>query len=206
MPYDHYLRWLGTTSGGFGISIDYYFNNDDERISMSTTITALTDLTNLQFLRSLDPDPDVNTYGSYDTVNGRGYDANTDGDFDDPSDLKPEDWVHSEGTSTGLTIGLWTNSGHTHNTGVSNYWREDPAFYLAGTDDGNGDYTIGLAFDFGDLANGNSVTFDYTYVMGESLGTVDIPTDPIPEPATMLLLGSGLVGLAGFRRKKNLKK
>jgi hypothetical protein len=35
----------------------------------------------------------------------------------------------------------------------------------------------------------------------EFTGTGPVPA-PAPEPATMLLLGSGLVGLAGFRRKK----
>ena len=33
------------------------------------------------------------------------------------------------------------------------------------------------------------------------IANIGAPIEPIPEPTTIILLGSGLVGLAGFRRK-----
>ncbi len=45
-----------------------------------------------------------------------------------------------------------------------------------------------------------SLGFDYDFVMA-----VNGDVAPIPEPATMLLLGTGLVGVAGAARRKKKK-
>jgi hypothetical protein len=56
------------------------------------------------------------------------------------------------------------------------------------------------------LITGDKIAFHWGETCANDVIEGSVPNAPVPEPATMLLFGSGLVGLAGFGKRKLLKK
>ncbi len=176
--------------GLLGVTNTYSIATIGERsvINVTTTLTnyGTSSLTDLAFLFAIDPDPDANVYSVFDTDNK----------------ILSDDQVCASGLKTGETLCLYTDSDYAHKAGVKSDWNWftlDPADFLSGVNAGNGDHVIGLGFALGDLAGGGSLDFSLSTVLG---GSLEIAVGEVPEPLSTLLVACGLLGIAGFGRRK----
>lgn len=157
------VTWTGsyTPSGEsklFDIVNSVGFNTGEKRITITTTITAAQNLTNLYFARYTDPDAIAAAGDSSATNNFRG------------SGAVPEtNLVYAEALVSKYVIGLYSAASSGVNTGVSSGWSTDPTVYYAGTNNGNGDYTIGLTYYTVTLDANGSVTYTYYYIFGSDI-------------------------------------
>jgi hypothetical protein len=171
-----------TTTGTFGaLSFTQllWFGVNDTTIRYEITFqnTSTTDpLNDVVYAVGLDPDQEYDPLGFFDTLNS----------------IPDGDTVIATGANLGDWIQIFSNDPMGHVPSVSANWDTDPYILITGPNDGDGDFTINMAFRIGRLDPNQQVTFGYEISIGTSV---------IPEPRDYALLGGlGLLGFAAYRR------
>lgn len=154
--FDNRAVWLGTHTD-FDLINDVRFNNNQKFVDISSILTAKTSMTDLYFARFIDPDARAADGDSSATTNTLGYDP-----------IPATNVVFSEALASKYALGLYSGQVGSVGTGISSGWSTDPITYYSGTNDGTGDYTIGIAFYVPTLATGEIATFNYAYIFGPS--------------------------------------
>lgn len=174
------------TSGGkfgeLGLTQDLSYAIGSGYIDFSVTLKNLSDasMSNVVYARGLDPDQDVYAGGGFPTTNN----------------IVSGDLVTGSAPVTDWTIGIFSNSAIPHVPTVHSYWPNgNPYYLLTPWNDGNGDYSINMAWNIGTLGAGQSATIDFQYRIAQTEGGVV----GVPDSASTLgLLGLALALLAGY--------
>ena len=156
------VTWTGSyTTGGtklYDIVNRVGFNTGAKQIAIRTTITAAQNLTGLKFVRYTDPDAIAAAGDSSNTKNIRG-----------ATGVSSNNVVYAEALVSRYVIGLYSGASSGVNTGVSSSWSTNALTYINGQADGDGDYTIGIGFDLGNVTSGQSIVLNYSYIFGSDI-------------------------------------
>ena len=155
--FDNRAVWVSTNNANFDLTNDVRFNNSQKFVDITSKLSAKVAMTDVYFARFIDPDARAAAGDSSSTTNTLGY-----------SPIPATNVVFSEALASKYALGLYSGQVGNVGTGISSSWSTDPITYFTGTNGGNGDYTIGIAFKVDSMGVGDLATFKYAYIFGPS--------------------------------------